>query len=327
MKITIIVPVYNVEKYIERCSKSLFEQSYEDIEYIFINDCSTDKSILVLEDIISQYPYRKSQIRIINNSTNRGSAYVRKLGINLSNGDYIINCDSDDWVDKDYIKKLVKQVQIQNADIVVCDYYRTDGNYYKRYTSVNGSISKDNYLRNLIAGYNSTAVWNKLIRTSLLHEEKFKYPVANMWEDFVITVQCAYFAKKIAYIEEPLYYYYQNPTSICNSLSLKNKINEIINNSSIILNFLHEHDLSDKYANEIVLLKYYARSELSLYVNDKKIRNLWSSIYPEIENQILNIQNFDNRERIKYISIKTGIYPNIIKCKNFVSKIMKFSSK
>lgn len=238
-----------MEKYIERCSKSLFEQSYEDIEYIFINDCSTDKSIHVLEDIISKYPDRKSQIRIINNSTNRGQAYVRKMGINLSTGEYITNCDSDDWVDKYYITKLVNQVKKENADIVVCDYYRTDGSYYKYYASVKGSLSEDNYFRNLIAGHNSTAVWNKLIRASLLKEDKIKYPVDNMWEDFVITVQCAYFAKKIAHVKEPLYYYYQNPTSICNSLSLQKKFNQIINNSSIILTFLNEQKLSNNLSS------------------------------------------------------------------------------
>ena len=95
-KVSVVIPVYGVEKYIERCARTLFEQTIDDIEYIFVNDCTKDRSIEILEQVIKDYPQRKGQIRIENMLTNSGQAAVRRCGIELATGEYIIHCDSDD---------------------------------------------------------------------------------------------------------------------------------------------------------------------------------------------------------------------------------------
>ena len=98
-KVSVIVPIYEVEKYIERCVRSLFEQTLDDIEYIFVDDCTKDNSITVLERVIKDYPNRKSQITILHHETNKGLPQARKTGLLSARGDYIAHCDSDDWVD------------------------------------------------------------------------------------------------------------------------------------------------------------------------------------------------------------------------------------
>ena len=98
-KVSVIIPVYGVEKYIEKCARSLFEQTLDDIEYLFVDDCTPDKSVDILKHILEEYPHRKSQVVIHRMEQNSGQAVVREWGVKNAKGDFIIHCDSDDWVD------------------------------------------------------------------------------------------------------------------------------------------------------------------------------------------------------------------------------------
>ena len=98
-KVSVIIPVYGVEKYIERCARSLFEQTLDDIEYLFIDDCTPDRSVEILKQVLDEYPHRKNQVIIHRMEKNSGQAAVRKWGMLNVAGEYVIHCDSDDWVD------------------------------------------------------------------------------------------------------------------------------------------------------------------------------------------------------------------------------------
>lgn len=97
-KVSVIIPVYGVEKYIERCARSLFEQTLEDMEFIFVDDSTRDNSIDILLEVINEYPQRKNQIKILTHEVNKGLPAARQTGIKAAKGDYIAHCDSDDWV-------------------------------------------------------------------------------------------------------------------------------------------------------------------------------------------------------------------------------------
>ena len=124
VKVSVIIPVYGVEKYIERCAKSLFEQTLHDIEYLFIDDCSPDNSIKILESLLDSYPSRKANTRILKMSTNSGQAAVRMRGMKEATGEYLIHCDSDDWVDHQMYEKMYNYAKSNDYDMVWCDYYR-----------------------------------------------------------------------------------------------------------------------------------------------------------------------------------------------------------
>ena len=94
-KISIIVPIYNVEQYIERCARSLFEQTYDDIEYVFVDDCSPDNSLNILYEVLNDYPHRISNVKIIRHIENKGLTAARNSGLEVATGDYIAHCDSD----------------------------------------------------------------------------------------------------------------------------------------------------------------------------------------------------------------------------------------
>lgn len=126
-KVSIIVPVYGVEKYIERCARSLFEQTLDGIEYLFIYDCTLDKSIEILKNVLEEYPQRKNQVKIVSHEKNMGLPIAIQSGLKVASGEYIIHCDSDDWVDVTMYEKMYNKAIEEGSDVVVCDFCRTDG--------------------------------------------------------------------------------------------------------------------------------------------------------------------------------------------------------
>ena len=124
--ISVIVPVYNVEKYLDKCINSLINQSYNNLEIILIDDGSTDNC----GEICDKYALKDNRIKVIHKK-NEGLSAARNLGISISKGDYIIFIDSDDWVDKEILLKLLNLIKKYNSDIAVCDYLLTyDENEY-----------------------------------------------------------------------------------------------------------------------------------------------------------------------------------------------------
>ena len=109
--ISILVPVYNVNLYIERCARSLFEQTYKNIEFIFVNDCTPDNSIDILKTIITSYPEVYDKVKIINHINNKGLSYARNTALQNATGEYIIHIDSDDFIDRNCIKELADKVR------------------------------------------------------------------------------------------------------------------------------------------------------------------------------------------------------------------------
>ncbi len=222
MKVSIIVPIYDVEKYIERCVISLFEQDFDNIEYVFVDDESPDNSIEILQQTVKKYPNRKPHIKIIHHEKNKGLGAARKTGLENATGEYVIHIDSDDWCESNMVSELYKKAKETDADIVACDYYR---NYPNRQEYVRQDYlnkSKDNVLK-LIEGELAPFVWNKLIKKDLYAKNKV-YPQEqiSMLEDRWLMTRLFFFAKKITYIPKAFSHYWKgNPNSICKNINNK----------------------------------------------------------------------------------------------------------
>jgi len=224
-KISIIIPVFGVEKYIERCARSLFEQTLDDIEYIFIDDCSPDNSVKCLMDVLKDYPNRSSQVIIHHMEQNRGLAAVRKWGMMNASGEYFIHCDSDDWVDVTMYEKLYIKAKESNADVVICDYNETDGTSYNRIVKGAHSIDRLHFIEGCLFQQDSWSLCNKLFRKSD-SLGGIIYPTGNLGEDMATCIQLLLKAERIEYVKESLYYYFVNPSSI----TKKNTISHCANN-------------------------------------------------------------------------------------------------
>ncbi|MFM2292274.1 MAG: hypothetical protein RIS29_2087 [Bacteroidota bacterium] len=175
-KVTIIVPIYNAAKYLEKCINSVLSQSFEDIEYIFTNDCSTDKSLEILEKSIANFPDKTERIRIINHTLNKGISATRNEAVSIATGDYIASVDSDDFVEHQFIEVLYNKAIKEQADIVITDFYieyPTKTEKHTEYFPHKDDSCFDSFLRE---DKFTMCLWNKLIKRELYNRPECKSP-------------------------------------------------------------------------------------------------------------------------------------------------------
>ena len=223
IKISVCVPVYGVEKYIERCARSLFEQTLTDgVEFIFVNDCTKDKSIEVLRNVLADYPTRQPQTRIIEHAQNQGVSKTRNTALINAAGEFICYADPDDFLKLNALEKLLETAQTQNADFVsaaMCVQYDD----HEEFPPALAYDNKADYLADMLTRKIPCHIWNTLVRKTLYTQNNIIFPeILNMGEDFSVTPQLIHFAEKIAFCPEVLYCYYRgNVSSYCNTVKLK----------------------------------------------------------------------------------------------------------
>lgn len=208
MKVSIVVPIYNTSLYIEKCARSLFEQTHDDIEYIFIDDASTDDSLARLKTLLrDNYPQLHDRVKILCNEQNIGVALTRSLGMKEVTGDYIIQVDSDDWVEPDYVESLLNAAESQGLDVVICDFFYCFGEK-QVVTEIEKCASIDECMSKILSGECHGSLCNKLIKTSIIKEYSiFPEPHLRILEDKLVVLSVLSHAKKIGYVCRPLYYY------------------------------------------------------------------------------------------------------------------------
>lgn len=249
--VSIIVPVYNVADHIQRCLVSLFEQTYRNIEYIFIDDCTPDNSIDILKSIIEKYPHRKPFIKIIRHEKNKGLAAARRSGILHSTGDYILHVDSDDWLDSKAVEVLIQHAIVSQADIVVFDMQHVFKHHVINEINAIGKSCED-YLRLLLERKSSVNLVTKLYKSSLC-KMKDTLPIEglNYSEDYVTLPRIVYFAKNIVKCNMLLYYYnHLNESSYTNTINRKS-IDSLFKTLDILRTFFEYRE--NKLWNKAIL--------------------------------------------------------------------------
>ena len=237
--ISVIIPVYNVEKYISKCLDSVIKQTYKNLEIIIIDDGSTDKSGFICDE----YKKIDSRIRVIHHK-NKGLSYARNEGISNSNGSFISFVDSDDYLESNMFYELKNNIILYNSDISMCNFYYEKGNKkrvacdnFKKDFVVNNN-DKYNYIYNK---YDSLTIhtWNKLYKKNIFNSIRF--PVNNYFEDSFIICDLLEKANVISYLHKPLYNYVYRDNSIFHSFSLKHFDNILASNKRI--EFYENHKL------------------------------------------------------------------------------------
>lgn len=209
-KISVIVSVYNTEKYIEKCLDSLLNQTYSNIEIVVINDCSTDGSLKILKKYAKKY----DNMILIENKENKGLSYSRNIGLEKATGEYIGYIDSDDYVDSTYYEQMMKAIKKEKSEIAIADMkiVYEDGSF-PDYVSkgCNGEVNTLNIIKNGLAA----SACNKLFKREII--EKYKFSEGKLNEDLAVILPSIVAAKKISYVENNNYYYVQHTGSIQNS--------------------------------------------------------------------------------------------------------------
>ena len=248
VSVSVIVPVYNVEKYLDECLSSLVNQTLSDIEIIVVNDGTKDNSQSIIDHYVKQYPNKV--ISLIKENGGLGDA--RNYGIPYAKGEYIGFVDSDDIVHLEMYEKMFIKARLENSDLVLCDleyFYETSNEKMVKEGLVqieNMDVNKTVFLSPLFA-------WNKLYRKSLFIESGLKYPIGLWYEDIPVTVPFFTLAKKISYVHETLIYYRQRSTSIMGSVD-NTKVKDIFDIMHLCLTYFKDHNLLETYHDELEFL-------------------------------------------------------------------------
>lgn len=247
MKISILVPVYNAERYIGRCACSLLEQTYKDLEFIFVNDCTTDKSIDILKHILKDYPERHSQTKIISHDKNRGVAAARNTLLDNATGDYVLWVDADDFIEKNAAEVLAAKADVTDADIICFGtawYTKAKG---ARMMPKNRRSTSIDFIQDVLNGKTASVLWGKLMKLDLFRKHDLKFIEGlNMGEDMMVLVEAAYYSKSIVNVESVLYYQeVGNYDSLSRSYSPKNVDVTLKILDTIELFFAGKIDVSD----------------------------------------------------------------------------------
>ena len=306
-KVSVIVPVYNVEKYIDRCLNSLVNQTLKDIEVIVVNDGSPDNSQDIIDRYVKKYPKKiKSYIK-----ENGGQGSARNFGLTVASGEYIGYVDSDDYVELDMYEKLYNKATRNDLDIVICGSYNAyeNGN---REVELDREIFKD---KKKNAFFGRMAVWNKIYKRELLIDSNVSFRSKLWYEDLDFTVQILSRAKKIGYVNKPFYNYLiregstMNNSNVDRNLEILLAFDEVINNNELdkyksVVEFLA---IDHIYISAIVrVIKADVDKGKRIEVINKMIDYMNKNFYDYKKNEYLNV--LPRNRKIVYYMVRYRLY-------------------
>lgn len=296
--ISIIIPVYKAEKYIAKCTKSLFEQTLKSIEYIFIDDCSPDDSIEIVKSILKEYPERTDFVKIEHMPINSKQAAARNRGLELATGEYIIHCDPDDWIDVDYYEKLYNRAKSGNYDIVVGNYSTfTEDNETMHNLRVDFSTPQEVLFSSTFVFF---SLWTHLVRASIIKENGLTFfKGINFMEDRGFLMRAIYFAKSISFISCPFYHYRKdNPNSITGIMNSEPIIEQRIECLRLLDNFFHDHNIN---ITKLLTLMREKRDIKDYYLSQGNYSR-WRRLFPEVNKYEYKYSQASLLYRVIYLS-------------------------
>lgn len=280
MKVSVIVPVYNAEKYIERCVKSLLGQTYPDIELIFVDDKSTDGSLAELYRVLTEND-ALSRVTVIESDVNCGCAVTRRKGMKASTGQYMIHVDSDDYVAPHFIESLVKVAQTEDSDVVVCEIAYDYGDKIIDHQVVHAATTRE-ALAHVLAGVMHGSLCNKLIKSSIIVEHDI-YPTegVTLGEDKLILARVLYYASRVDFVHEALYFYNKTNATSFTSQGKTAAIPRFVELTRQLIAFFASREITHEVAKALQHHKALVLGHLLLYGCKKDIdrnRELFSGL-------------------------------------------------
>ena len=236
-KITLIIPCYNQEQYLDRCLQSDLHQTFQDFEILIINDGSTDNSLKIIEN----YQQQDKRIKLIIQE-NRGQSSARNSALALANSKYVCFLDTDDFLNDDFLEKLYNKAEETDADVVMSQtLYHTGSSQSLTHIPPQTLFNFSDKLKILPHG----ACWDKIYKTQFLRKYHIYFPVGLYWEDNFFVLQVCYFSRKFVVIDDTYYNYISNPHSTTHDITKITKCNQDgISVASMIMNFMKENKCS-----------------------------------------------------------------------------------
>lgn len=282
-KVSILIPVYKASPFIEKCAESVFSQTFESIEYIFVDDCSPDDSIDKLKQILLHFPNRSTSVTILKNDKNSGISFSRQRAFDAATAAYFLAMDSDDWIEPNMIEVLYNKALEENADIVYSPYFEDKADGTQRIVKPVFSTDKIQLIYDAFIGF--SAYWNKLISRKILIDNNIStLENVSFSDDLVVLTKVIYFSNRFELVNKPLYHYVQyNTESITKKISSPRHIKDRFEVMTEVENFLKNRPDYDKYFNALLIFKALRKIKVIRTTNGDK---QYLGLFPEIDNYI-----------------------------------------
>lgn len=297
-KVSVIVPIYNVEKYLEKCINSLLSQTLEDIQIILVNDGSKDNS----GNIAKEYEQNNKDRVIYVEKENGGLSDARNYGLKYATGDFIAFLDSDDYIEKNAYEEMYNKAIEENADYVECDFIWEFPNKIR--------VDKQYPYKNKkeMLSFVRVVAWNKLIKRQLITDNNLEFPKGLRYEDVEFTYKLIPFINKFTYVDKPFIHYVQREGSIANVQNERTA--EIFTVLDNVIEFYKNNNIYEKYRDELEYnyARYLLCSSLKRMckIKDKTIRE--KLLTESWERLNLNFPNWKENVILKTVNIGKNKY-------------------
>lgn len=313
--VTVVVAVYNIEKYIEKCIRSVIAQTWKNIEILLIDDGSTDSS----GNICDSYAKTDDRIRVIH-KVNGGISDVRNVGLEKATGSYLMYVDGDDYIAPNYVEKAVKCAEHYKAEVVIFDYQEIEEatgrrECWKMDAPRETKLTIEEYPALLIM---TPSPCNKIYRISLWRRCGLRYPVGRVYEDLTITPQLLLNAESIVYMDsEPLYYYILHEGSIMRSQNFKKSLDHRKAAIENLMTYFKEKNVFDRYTSELEYLSfeqaYFVPTKEVIYYDSKseyleKFRQYVFGIFPKADKNPYVRRLLSKKDRLLLFLMKRRMY-------------------
>ena len=277
IKVSIIVPFYNVAPYIERCARSLMAQSIREVEFIFVDDASPDDSADILRRVLSEYD---RDVRIVKHEQNQGLPAARNTGLAQAKGEYIYHCDSDDWLEPTMLEDLYNVAISSGADFTYCDFYIDFGNTRRLMVTPDYPDAETMVKEGFLAGMMKYNVWNKLVRRDLYEDPSpIRFPAGHSMGEDMTMIALGMRACGVVRVPKPLYHYMKTNTGAFTNTFSDRHLADIRYNADRVLDWLKDWDTTDR---ELYTALFKLNIKLPfLFSGSYRQYRLWHRWYPE----------------------------------------------
>jgi glycosyltransferase EpsH len=237
--ISVILPVYNTEPYIDQCLQSILNQTFGDLEVIAIDDCGQDQAMAIVE----RHAAEDQRVQIIRNGKNHGVAYSRNAGILAARGEYLSFIDSDDSIDLDFYQKLYFEAMKHQADVVKADFLIDHGDHVE-YSEIHAKIHEAVRKKKFVGIYYTHGLWCSLILRDLVIRHRIEFPALSHGEDIVFLVKALLKMKRFSLVDDTYYRYYNRLGSASKQIS-ERYFDSLMNHYDILARIIAESNLSE----------------------------------------------------------------------------------
>ena len=305
MKVSVIIPIYNVSRFIERCAESLMQQTLDAVEFIFVNDATPDNSMDLLRSVIARYPARAAQVKVVEHEHNKGLPAARNTGLAAATGEYIFHCDSDDYVEPDMLEHLYNAAKEQDADFVWCDWFLSYDNN-ERYMLQPSYTSPGDALKGMLCGAMKYNVWNKLVKRSLYVDNGILFPAGHGMGEDMTMIRLVACAANVAYVPKALYHYVRSNTEAMTQAYNERHLADVRHNVDETIAFVEAKGVCNEV--DVALFKLNVKLPF-LITDDWASYRRWNEWFPEANKYIGHQRSLPLRTRLLQRLAAARCYP------------------